>query len=117
MSQLVLNRGIASKAEALRKYVLNMKFGPYFLLGSLVFFVVLITIITLMFSTRQVTKGYVLSSLETAQHKLIKESEGKDMQISQVRSLSYIQDLDRVRIMVKPAQVSFVTGGGALVSK
>lgn len=117
MSQLVLSRGISGKAEALRKYVLNLRFGPYFLLGSLVFFVVLITIITLMFSTRQVTKGYVLSSLEAAQHELLKDSEGKDMQISAVRSLGYIEELDRVRIMVKPSNVVFVTGGGTLAKR
>ncbi len=117
MLQLALNRGIAGKVEALRRYVLSFRIGPYFLVGSLIFFVALITVITLMFSTRQVTKGYVLSSLEAAQHNLMKESEGKDMQISQVRSLSYIQGLDRVKVMVRPSQVSFVAGGGVLVKK
>lgn len=84
-----------------------MQMGPYFLLFSLIVFVALITIITLMFSARQVTKGYVLNSLEAQHQELLRESERKDMEISTVRSLSFIEKSSKVRSMRNPSQVSY----------
>ena len=118
MSQLVLNRGVNSKKQFFKKIVDLVEFGPYFLLGSLIFFVALITIITLVFSTRQVTKGYVLNKLEAQHQGLIKEGEQKQMQISKVRSLNYIEQSSKVASMVRPGQVAFVSdSGSALASR
>lgn len=118
MSQLVLNRGINTRSKALKKFLNSAEFGPYFLVASLCFFVVLVTVITLVFSTRQVTKGYVLNKLEDQHQTLIKEGEQKQMQISKVRSLNYIEQSSKVSSMVRPEQIAFVSDApSALASR
>jgi len=84
---------------------------------SLITFVVLITVITLVFSTRQVTKGYVLNKLESQHQELIKKSEQSEMLISKARSLNFIQESTRVQAMVKPPQIVFVDGESAIASR
>ena len=118
MSQLVLNRGVNAKKAFLKKFFNIVEFGPYFLIASLIFFVALVTIITLVFSTQQVTKGYVLNKLEAQHQSLIKEGEQKQMQISKVRSLNFIEQSSKVSSMIRPDQVAFVSyGDSALASK
>jgi len=78
--------------------------------------VVLVTIITLMFSTNQVTKGYALNRLEAEHQDLVKEGERNEMEISQVRSLNYIQNSSKVRSMRRPGQVVFVSGGDTAIA-
>lgn len=112
MSQLILNNGISP-----RNFLLRLTFGPYFLMGSLVLFVVLITVITLMFSTRQVTKGYVLNKLDAEHAKLIQESEQREMQISQVRSLDFIESSEQIKRMVRPGVVVYMNGDTAIASR
>ncbi len=117
MSQLVLARGNNYHRNFLKKIFPNLEFGPYFLVMSLVIFVVLVTVITLMFSTRQVTKGYVLNKMETRHQTLIKELEQREMQISQARSLGFIRQSSKVRSMVNPDEIVFVAGETALASR
>jgi cell division protein FtsB len=95
----------------------NVELGPYFLVVSLVAFVILITVITLVSSTRQVTKGYVLNSLEAKHQELTKGNEVREMEISQVRSLSYVQGLPKVRRMVRPDEVVFINSDSSIASK
>lgn len=106
MSQLVLSRGVVSK-NWLSKFLPRLQMGPYFLLFSLIVFVALITIITLMFSARQVTKGYVLNSLRAENEKLQRISERKDMDISTARSLSFIEKSSKVKSMRTPLKVAY----------
>ncbi|MFA5821248.1 MAG: hypothetical protein WC873_04105 [Candidatus Gracilibacteria bacterium] len=101
MNQLVLTRG-TYRRSIFRKFMPNFEVGPYFLVVSLVLFVILITVITLMFSTRQVTKGYQLSELEAKNGELTKQSEVKDMEMSRVRSLQFIEGSRKVQRMVRP---------------
>jgi hypothetical protein len=117
MSQLILNRGVSSRKSIFAKILPNVEFGSYFLIASLIFFVALITVTTLVFSTRQVTKGYVLNSLEAQHQDLVKEREVNDMEISKVRALNYIQNSSEVRRMVVPRMVVFVEGETAIASK
>ena len=86
---------------------INFNFGPYFLIGSLVLFVVLVTVITLMFSTRQVTKGYVLNKLDNFHEDLVKESERQEMKISQVKALNFIEQSSKAQSMRRPAVVVY----------
>ncbi len=116
MSQLILVNG-GKKLSLFAKAVRNFTLGPYFLLSSMVGFVALITIITLVFSTRQVTKGYVLNSLDTNHQELTKQLEKNEMMISEVRSLTYIQDTDKVKTMIRPGAVVFVEGDTAIASR
>lgn len=117
MSQLVLSRGVNVRRNFLRKFLSDLHFGPYFLIGSLVLFVALVTVITLMFSTRQVTKGYVLNKLDMLHQDLVKQSEMQEMKISQVRALKYIEESPKVQFMRRPAEVVFVSGQGNLASR
>lgn len=117
MSQLVLARGEAYNKNFLSKIFRNFHAGPYFLLSSLVLFVVLVTVITLMFSTRQVTKGYVLNKLEGEHQDLIKQREEQNMRISQAKSLSNIQNSPKVKSMRKPDMVVFVGGDTEIASR
>lgn len=116
MSQLVLSRGNSPSRNIFRRFMPNIELGPYFLIGSLVLFVILITVLTLMFSTRQVTKGYVLNKLEAEHQELIKESEKAEMSISTVRSLNYIKESSKVSRMVRPNQIVFVNDGTNVVA-
>ena len=117
MSQLVLARGESYNKSLLQRIFPRFEVGPYFLILSLIVFVVLITVITLMFSTRQVTKGYVLHRLEEQHQELVKESERYEMQISMARSLNSIQESSKVRSMVRPANVVFIQGDTAIAQK
>lgn len=117
MSQLVLARGNNYHRGLLKKFFPNLQFGPYFLIMSLIIFVVLVTVITLMFSTRQVTKGYVLNKMETRHQDLVKELEQKEMQISQARSLNFIEQSSKVRYMVDPGEIVFIGAETALASR
>lgn len=117
MSQLILTRGASYRKNITKRYLKNLQAGPYFLIGSLVLFVSLITVITLMFSAKQVTKGYVLNQLESEHQELLRENERKDMKISQVRSLIFIEESSKVASMVTPGQVVYVSGETAIASK
>jgi hypothetical protein len=117
MSQLILNRGTEYRRSLIRRLFPRLELGSAFLIGSLVLFVALITVITLMFSARQVTKGYVLNSLESAHQEIVKESERMDMKISQVRSLDYIQESSKVKSMRKLDQIVFLDVDSAIAKK
>ena len=117
MSQLILSRGISNRRNFIIRFIQNFELSVYFLLVSLVVFVALITVVTLLFSTRQVTKGYVLDSLEVQHQGLTKESEVKDMQISSVRSLNYIEESSKVRRMVKPRGIVYIDADTALAKR
>lgn len=95
----------------------KVELGPYFLIVSLVTFVILITVITLISSTRQVTKGYVLNMVESKHQELTKGNEVRDMEISQVRSLNYVQNLSQVKRMVRPGQIVFINPDNSIASK
>ncbi len=117
MSQLILSRGIEYRRSLIKKLFPKLELGTPFLIASLLMFVSLITIITLIFSARQVTKGYVLNSLESKHQDIVKESERMDMQISTVRSLNYIQDSIKVQSMIKPPQIVFASGETSIAKK
>jgi len=114
MSQLVLERGVSSNAFS--KLLKRFKFGPYFLIASFVCVVSMITVLTLTFSARQVTKGYVLSQLEVENRSLLKESDKVDMMISDVKALSYIRSSNKVASMVRPNVVVYTADQTALAS-
>ena len=117
MSQLVLSRGRGYRKSIIKKIFPNFEPGFGFLVVSLVLFVGLITVITLMFSARQVTKGYVLNSLKAQNEDLVKELEIQDMEISKVRSLSTLENSSQVRAMMRPRAVTYIDGETAIASK
>lgn len=112
MSQLVLEKGAAYKRK-----LFSYASSPYFLIVSMVGFVCLITLVTLVFSTNEVTKGYTLNKLDFEQQELVKEREVKEMLLSKVRALDAIKSSPRVQKMVRPGMVAFVSESGNVVVK
>jgi hypothetical protein len=100
-----------------RNLLSKFQVGPYFLVVSLVVFVGLLTLVTLVFSTNEVTKGYTLNKLDAEQQGLVKIREIKDMQLSQVRALDAIKSSTKVSGMVRPRSVAFIHGDTVLVSR
>ena len=116
MSQLILSRGVSQK-NALQKILSNMNFGPYFLIVSLVLFVVLVTIITLMFSTQQITKGYVLTQLEMEHRSLLRDGEMAEKQVAEVASLKHIESSSKLQRMRRPSTVVFINSDNVIASR
>lgn len=116
MSQLILSTGVNYKSFV-KRFIRNFQPGPYFLGVSLVVCTALVTIITLTFSAQQVTKGYVLNSLDAQHQDLSRENAKHDFQISQARSLSNIEQSPSVRHMRRPGQVVFVSSDTAIASR
>lgn len=117
MSQLILARGSTYRKNIFKRLIPDIEIGPYFLVFSLIVFVILVTVLTLVFSTRQVTKGYVLNKLEAEHDKLIKQSEQNEMQISKVRALKYLEDSAKVRKMMRPSQIVFIGEDETIASR
>jgi hypothetical protein len=122
MPQLVLEKGARYQSSLLKKLfssrmLSRIEVGPYFLIVSLVFFVGLLTLVTLVFSTNEVTKGYTLSKLDSEQQELVKVREIKDMQLSQVRALDSIKSSSKAVSMVRPRSVAYVHGDTVVVSR
>ena len=117
MSQLILAKGNNYRKSIFQTFFPKFEPGFGFLTVSLIVFVSLITVITLMFSAKQVTKGYMLNSLEAQHSELVKASEISDMRISQVRSLTKIEDSAQVARMVVPREVVFIDGNTAIASR
>jgi|GEM_PF-1786993 len=120
MSQLVLENGAGYKKSLLKRLVparfLTFAYSPYFLIVSLVVFVCLITLVTLISSTNEVTKGYMLNKLDAEQQALVREREMKEMQLSKVRSLDSIKKSSKVASMKSPSALVYVHGDSVLVS-
>lgn len=117
MSQLVLSRGNTYRKSIFQRLLPNVELGSFFLMASLIFFVALITVSTLVFSTRQVTKGYVLNKLEATHQDLVQANEVKEMQISTVRSLDYIKQSSKVKAMIRPRNVVYLEGDTAIAKR
>jgi len=117
MPQLVLSRGNKYSFGSLKRFLEKIQMGPYFMIGSLILFVALTTVVTLMFSARQVTKGYVLNQLESEHQQLVRESERGDMEISKVKSLKAIEESVKVETMRRPHSVIFLDTDTAIASK
>jgi len=121
MSQLVLERGTTFRRSLVKRLiparVFEFKLSPYFLIVSLVVSVCLITLITLMSSTNEITKGYTLDKLDDEQQELVKQREIKDMKLSQVRALDAIRSSNKVQRMIRPNNIAYVVDTGNVVVK
>jgi len=118
MSQLILARGSQLKRGVRHNlFPTRLEFGPRMLVFSLVVFVCLISLVTLMHSTKKVTKGFVLTSLEVERGELLREYEINTMRLAEASSLYAIQNTDKFKSMVRPRTVSYVRTDSALASR
>lgn len=103
--------------NSLTRRLENFQFTTGFAVFSLMMFMAITTIIALTFSTRQVTKGYVLNKLDDQYQELVKEVEHQEMQISEVRSLDYIKNSPQLYGMQKPNEIVYMGGTSSLASR
>ena len=118
MSQLILTRS-NNLRRGRRKvsFPRRFKVGPFTLIVSMVVFVCLISVITLVYSTKEVTKGYVLKQLDTTREVLLREFEVKTMHLAEVQSLDTIKNSEKVRSMQKPREIIYLHGETAVAIK
>lgn len=91
--------------------------GPTFMIFTLVMMVCLISVMTLMFSTKEITKGYTLKKLEAEHEQLLRDNEAKTMHVAEVRALQVIKSSVKVQSMVRPTQIVYFRGDTAIASK
>ncbi|MFH0820963.1 MAG: hypothetical protein V1908_04265 [Candidatus Peregrinibacteria bacterium] len=77
----------------------------------------MITLVYLVHSNRNATKGYALKNLELERSRLLMENEVWDMEIAKVKSLDTLQNDPKVQRMVKADQPLFIRGDTAIASK
>lgn len=83
---------------------------------TVLFVIALSTVLTLVYATRGVTKGYVLRDFETRQRQLIRQNEVVRMQLAEAQSLHAVVTND-VLLHMRPAQaVMFLRGDSTMAS-
>jgi len=100
------------KSLMIKKIVLN----DAMLFVMLLFLVSLITVVTLLSSTSHVTKGYVLTELDEEYNLLVQESEHREMQISEVRSLDYIRNSAHLNYMISNTEITYIGVGDSVIA-
>jgi hypothetical protein len=122
MTQLDFTNSSRRKAPKRRKTVAPkttnaIYVGPTFLIFTLVLMVCMISVMTLMFSTTEITKGYTLKKLEAEHEQLLRDNEAKTMHVAEVRSLAVIKSSSKVQEMVWPRKITYYRGDTAIASK
>lgn len=101
--------------EGVSRFKLDIK--PSFFIISIISVIAVSTIMTLVFSTKGVTKGYKLRDLETQSQRLIRQNEVMTMELSQAQSLNSVVNND-VLLHMRPAQkVVYMSGSSAIASR
>lgn len=93
------------------------KYSTFFMLFMLVLSVSAVTVVTLMYSTRQVTKGYTINSLEKDNQILVRQMEVLDMKLNDERSLKTILSSSKFSKMVNPNTIVYVNADNSIASR
>lgn len=118
MTQLDFSNTASNKRSLNRpSSAVSVYIGPTFLIFTLVLIVCLISVVTLMFSTKGITKGYTLKKLEAEHEQLLRDNEVKTMHVAEVRSLASIKASPRAQSMVRPGKVVYYRYDTAIASK
>lgn len=118
MTDLVLTHSNTLEKGVQKRFVpLTLEVGPYMLIVSLVVFIALMSVITLVFSTKEVTKGYLLKDLEAKRDVLLRDHEVKTMHLAQVQSLDAVKNSSKVQKMLRPDQIVFMRGDTSVAVK
>ena len=87
---------------------------PAVFIISIVAVIAISTVMTLIFSTRGVTKGYVLRDLQSKRQALVRENEVMTMQLAQAQSLNSVVTND-ILLHMRPAKHVIHLGGGSVI--
>ncbi len=93
------------------------KYGSFLMVFVLVLSVAMVTVVTLMYSTKQVTKGYTINSLERENQILVREMEILDMKLNDERSLKSINESPKLAQMVNPGAIVYVKAENSIASR
>ena len=116
MSQLTITR-TSSFHRTLRSssaVPLSFRFGKFFLLFSMMFFIGLLSFSYLVKFTEIQTKGYQLSKLEMERDQLTRLQEEQGMRISQLKSLEEIRSSTIASTMVPSKPAVFIREGSGI---
>lgn len=83
---------------------------------TVLFVVALSTILTLIYATRGVTKGYVLRDYEIQQRQLVRQNEVMRMKLAEAQSLHAVVTNDALLYMRPAKTVVFLRGDSAMAS-
>lgn len=111
-----LVRPSVSFSQIFSSMLKNFQIGPAFFVFTAILFVALLSIITLIFSTRGVTKGYVLRDLESKRQVLLRQNEVALTQVAQVQALSDLVKSEKISHMIPARKITFMRGEMALAS-
>jgi hypothetical protein len=111
-----MNLSLNPQIKAVNRNLFN-RLKPYFLLGSFVICVVLVTVVTLVYSTKQVTKGYVINFLDQENQKLVRQMEVLDMKLNDVKSLKNIRSTEKIKNMRNPEIIVYIKGENSIASR
>lgn len=95
----------------------SFRFGTAFFVTSAIFFVLGLSVITLIFSTHEVTKGYVLRDLESKRQVLLRDNNVISMQVAQAQALQMVVQSPRVAHMRSARDITFMRGESAVASR
>jgi hypothetical protein len=110
--KLELNPQIKAVNKSLYK-----KYSSFVLIFSVVLSICCITVITLMYSTKQVTKGYVINSLDKENQKLLRELEVLNMNLNEKRALKNISSSDKISKMRNPSRIVYVNSESSIAKR
>ena len=111
-----MNIALNPQIKAVNRNLIS-RFGSFLLVASLVACIGLITVITLVYSTKQVTKGYQINSLDREKQNLVRQMEIIDMKISDTKSLKNISSSEKIKTMVRPGKLVFIKNNGSIASR
>lgn len=119
MTQLDIPNSSLNTLSINRRAVPSMciNIGPAFLIFLLILMVSLISVMTLMFSTKEITKGYTLKKLEAEHEQLLRDNEAKNMHVAEVRALASIKSSLKAQTMVIPGKVVYFRGDTAIAKR
>ena len=96
---------------------LDVKIKPAYFIGSVIIAIALSTIMTLIYATHGVTKGYVLRDLQSQSQSLIRENEKVNMQVAQAQSLDSMIHNDVLLHMRPVANVVYLGASNTIARR
>lgn len=95
----------------------KLDLSPRFFILSIIAVVVFSTVMTLIFATKGVTKGYVLRDLEIKSQGLVRQNEVMTMQLAEAKSLDTVVHNDILLNMRPAKQIVYMSGSSAIASR
>jgi hypothetical protein len=93
------------------------KYGAYFLLFFMVLIMGKITVVTLVYSTKQVTKGYAINMLDKEHQILVRKIDALNLKINEKKALTSIQTSEKFAMMRSPSNIAYLRADNSIASR